>query len=102
MCIVFTFVFQNELFACRHWDINSVACIEDKCYVVTLAEYNRFCAKLRMAIEGIRPSRPYVPDPPETYPRKEAIPPHGADPESVFLCRQVYDFRQRRVLKNPL
>eukprot|EP00057_Strongylocentrotus_purpuratus_P004955 XP_003729844.1 PREDICTED: uncharacterized protein LOC100892440 [Strongylocentrotus purpuratus] len=92
---------ENEIFACRHWDINSVACIEDKCYVVTLAEYNRFYSKLKMTMEGIRPGRSYFPEPLENYPRKDAIPPPGFDPDAVFLCRQVYDFRQRRVIKNP-
>lgn len=33
--------FQNEIFASRHQDVNSVACIEDKCYVLTLAQYCR-------------------------------------------------------------
>lgn len=33
--------FQNEIFASRHQDENSVACIEDKCYVLTLAQYCR-------------------------------------------------------------
>lgn len=34
--------FQNEIFASRHQDENSVACIEDKCYVLTLAQYCRW------------------------------------------------------------
>lgn len=32
---------QNEIFASRHQDENSVACIEEKCYVLTFAEYCR-------------------------------------------------------------
>jgi hypothetical protein len=32
---------QNEVFASRHQDQNSVACIEEKCYVLTFAEYCR-------------------------------------------------------------
>ena len=32
-----------ELYASRHKDVNSVACIEDKCYVLTFNEYCR-CA----------------------------------------------------------
>ena len=35
------FFLQNEIFASRHQDVNSVACIEDKCYVLTLAQYCR-------------------------------------------------------------
>lgn len=30
-----------ELYASKHKDINSVACIEDKCYVLTFNEYCR-------------------------------------------------------------
>jgi len=31
---------DDEIYASRHKDINSVACIEDKCYVLT---YNEYC-----------------------------------------------------------
>lgn len=31
---------SDEVFASRHKDHNSVACIEDKCYVLT---YNEYC-----------------------------------------------------------
>lgn len=33
---------SDEVFASRHKDHNSVACIEDKCYVLTYNEYCRF------------------------------------------------------------
>lgn len=32
----------DEVFASRHRDANSVACIEDKCYVLTFNEYCRW------------------------------------------------------------
>lgn len=32
---------DDEVFASRHQDHNSVACIEDKCYVLTFNEYCR-------------------------------------------------------------
>lgn len=32
----------DEVFASRHKDSNSVACIEDKCYVLTYNEYCRY------------------------------------------------------------
>lgn len=32
---------SDEVFASRHRDHNSVACIEDKCYVLTFSEYCR-------------------------------------------------------------
>lgn len=32
---------EDEIFASKHKDTNSVACIEDKCYVLTYSEYCR-------------------------------------------------------------
>ncbi|XP_022105306.1 uncharacterized protein LOC110987143 isoform X2 [Acanthaster planci] len=92
---------EGELFACRHWDVNSVACIEDRCYVLTPAEYSRYRAKLQRQKEAIVPGRPCVPEDPESYPWSYRLPPDDVSPENVFFCRQVYDFRQKRVLKNP-
>ncbi|KAG7465609.1 hypothetical protein MATL_G00155340 [Megalops atlanticus] len=91
---------ENEIFASRHQDENSVACIEDKCYVLTLAQYCRFCALVKRRGEGLPESAPVVPPSPEY-----AIPAHrrvpaDIDPELVFLCRHVYDFRYGRILKN--
>ena len=41
--------------------------------------------------------------PPRVVPgARDALPPLDADPEAVFLCRRVYDFKLKRVLKNPL
>lgn len=40
---------QNEVFASRHQDQNSVACIEEKCYVLTFAEYCRWVEPLESA-----------------------------------------------------
>ncbi|KAG9336323.1 hypothetical protein JZ751_002670 [Albula glossodonta] len=91
---------ENEIFASRHQDENSVACIEDKCYVLTLAQYCRFCALVKRRGEGLPESAPVVPPSPEY-----AIPAHrrvpaNIDPNLVFLCRHVYDFRYGRILKN--
>lgn len=33
----------DELFASKHRDVNSVACIDDRCYVLTFNEYCRYC-----------------------------------------------------------
>jgi hypothetical protein len=33
---------EDEIFASKHRDISSVACIEDKCYVLTFNEYCRY------------------------------------------------------------
>ncbi|XP_012412216.1 bromo adjacent homology domain-containing 1 protein isoform X2 [Trichechus manatus latirostris] len=93
---------QNEVFASRHQDQNSVACIEEKCYVLTFAEYCRFCAMAKRRGEGL-PSRKTALVPPSV---DYSTPPHrtvpeDTDPELVFLCRHVYDFRHGRILKNP-
>lgn len=37
---------EDEIFASKHKDINSVACIEDKCYVLTFNEYCRYVTVL--------------------------------------------------------
>uniref|UniRef100_A0A8D0LCF4 Bromo adjacent homology domain containing 1 n=1 Tax=Sphenodon punctatus TaxID=8508 RepID=A0A8D0LCF4_SPHPU len=93
---------QNEIFASRHQDENSVACIEEKCYVLTFAEYCRFCALAKRRVEGIPGRRAMMVPPSEEY----STPPHrkvpeDTDPDLVFLCRHVYDFRHGRILKNP-
>lgn len=33
---------EDEILASKHRDTNSVACIEDKCYVLTYSEYCRY------------------------------------------------------------
>ncbi|XP_060790038.1 bromo adjacent homology domain-containing 1 protein isoform X1 [Neoarius graeffei] len=91
---------ENEIFASRHQDENSVACIEDKCYVLTLAQYCRFCALVKRREEARPKSAPLVP-PAHNY----AIPAHRSvpadiNPDLVFVCRHVYDFRYGRLLKN--
>lgn len=37
----------------------------------------------------------------DVYPRSERQPPGQVAPDLVFFCRRVYDFRQKRILKNP-
>ncbi|NXE84080.1 BAHD1 protein, partial [Cochlearius cochlearius] len=93
---------QNEIFASRHQDENSVACIEEKCYVLTFAEYCRFCALAKRRVEGIPGRKAIMVPPSEEYstPLHRKVP-EDTDPELVFLCRHVYDFRHGRILKNP-
>ncbi|XP_077477107.1 uncharacterized protein bahd1 [Stigmatopora argus] len=93
---------QNEIFASRHQDVNSVACIEDKCYVLTLAQYCRFCALVKRRGEGVPDKTASLLVPPAVG---QAAPSHrrapdDVDPELVFFCRHVYDFRYGRLLKN--
>ncbi|XP_064193084.1 bromo adjacent homology domain-containing 1 protein isoform X2 [Anguilla rostrata] len=91
---------ENEIFASRHQDENSVACIEDKCYVLTLAQYCRFCALVKRRGEGLPESAPVVPPSPEYAVPAHRRVPANIDPDLVFLCRHVYDFRYGRILKN--
>ena len=39
------YYYQMEVMASRHKDDNSVACIVDKCYVLSYPEYCRYCNK---------------------------------------------------------
>lgn len=48
---------QDEIFASRHKDINSVACIEDKCFVLTYNEYCRYCMTCSIIISLVGPNR---------------------------------------------
>ncbi|XP_075048666.1 bromo adjacent homology domain-containing 1 protein [Mixophyes fleayi] len=93
---------QNEIFASRHQDENSIACIEEKCYVLTFAEYCRFCALVKLRKEGCPNRKALIVPPSEEYctPVHRRVP-DSTDPELVFLCRHVYDFRHGRILKNP-
>lgn len=92
---------ENEIFASRHQDENSVACIEDRCYVLPLAQYCRFCALVKRRAEGSLPgSASLVPTPPDCSPPAHRRVPTDIDPELVYLCRHVYDFRYGRILKN--
>ncbi|KAK0144750.1 Bromo adjacent y domain-containing 1 protein [Merluccius polli] len=93
---------ENEIFASRHQDENSVACIEDRCYVLPLAQYCRFCALLKRRSEGAAPgdASAVVPCCADFAPPSHRCVPSDVDPELVYLCRHVYDFRFGRILKN--
>uniref|UniRef100_UPI003590035A bromo adjacent homology domain-containing 1 protein n=1 Tax=Myxine glutinosa TaxID=7769 RepID=UPI003590035A len=96
---------ENEIFASRHQDANSVACIEDKCFVLTYLEYCRFRAEAMRrrtkAIAGCG-ARNLVP-PLLAYSRPAHRHLHyGVSSSLVFVCRRVYDFRLGRILKNPV
>ncbi|XP_047099168.1 basic proline-rich protein-like [Schistocerca piceifrons] len=90
---------EDEIFASKHKDINSVACIEDKCYVLTFTEYCRYRKVARRQDEGVR-EPPLVVPPPEDNPRSRFQPPPSVSSELVFYCRRVYDFRQKRILSS--
>ncbi|KAF5274310.1 hypothetical protein FQR65_LT04429 [Abscondita terminalis] len=92
----------DEVFASRHKDTNSVACIEDKCYVLTFNEYCRYRKSLKRIEEGLEDTITWIPNL-EQYPRISRQPPSTfqTSHDLVFFCRRVYDFRQKRIVKNP-
>ncbi|XP_060530509.1 uncharacterized protein LOC132704505 [Cylas formicarius] len=91
----------DEVFASKHKDSNSVACIDDKCYVLTFNEYCRYRKMYRRLEEGLDETPTCIPIP-EPYPRADRQPPSGSmSPDMIFFCRKVYDFRQKRIIKNP-
>ena len=93
----------DEIFASRHRDVDSVECIEDKCYVLTFNEYCRYWKRCKMEQVNTTWSLADVTIPVsnETYPRRNRIPESDVNPELVFCCRQIYDSRTRKLLKNP-
>lgn len=94
----------DEIFASRHRDVDSVECIEDKCYVLTFNEYCRYKKRVKMEQVGATWSLADVTIPVsnESYPRRNRIPDTDVNSELVFCCRQIYDSRMRRLIKNPL
>jgi len=113
----------DEVYASRHRDHNSVACVEDKCYVLTFSEYcryvqhmkvfrlnfndilitTRYRRRLRAAEEDVEdvsivPRRPSSATAPG-FPVR-TVPEH-TNPELVMFCRRAYEFRTRRLLKLP-
>ncbi|CAA9993073.1 unnamed protein product, partial [Nesidiocoris tenuis] len=92
---------DDEVFASRHRDTNSVACIEDKCYVLTFNEYCRYKKSLRAADYGVSLDRNRMVPLADSYPRSRRLPPGRIAKELLFFCRKVYDFRTKRLQKNP-
>lgn len=77
-------------------------CLKRKRVKERMACLCRFCAMAKRRGEGL-PSRKTALVPPSA---DYSTPPHrtvpeDTDPELVFLCRHVYDFRHGRILKNP-
>lgn len=93
----------DEIFASRHRDVDSVECIEDKCYVLTFNEYCRYRKRCKMEQVNTTWSLADVTIPVanESYPRRNRIPDSDVNPELVFCCRQIYDAKMKRLAKNP-
>ncbi|XP_063426263.1 uncharacterized protein LOC134710040 [Mytilus trossulus] len=91
---------QNEIFASKHRDENSVACIDDKGYVLTYNEYCRYRGE-KCRVESNLSPRPMMFPVLDDNPRSQRIPAPDVDSNTVYMCRQVYDFKLKRILKNP-
>lgn len=107
----------DEVFASRHKDHNSVACIEDKCYVLTYNEYCRsddetfelksnqinlqstfrYRRSLKQLEENLEDQNSLVPK--LTFPDRRVVPAQTS-PELVMFCRRVYDFRSKRLVED--
>ncbi|XP_063364938.1 bromo adjacent homology domain-containing 1 protein-like [Cydia amplana] len=92
----------DEVFASRHRDANSVACIEDKCYVLTFNEYCRYRKRLKALEEGVTvapsivPPMPAADITPAVATNDSKLPP-TVSPELVLFCRKIYDFRSKKI-----
>lgn len=72
-----------------------------QCYSASLlSSCCRFCALVRRRSEGVPDSVPTVPRPSDSAVPTHRLVPDDVDPELVYLCRHVYDFRYGRILKN--
>ncbi|XP_031626867.1 uncharacterized protein LOC116343110 isoform X2 [Contarinia nasturtii] len=88
----------DEVFASKHQDHNSVACIEDKCYVLTFNEYCRYRKSIRAIEQGIEEVPSIVPALKQSTGREVPL---NTNSELILFCRRVYEFRLRRLIKNP-
>ncbi len=89
---------DSVLFASRHRDENPVACIEDSCLVLSEAEFFRFWTEKTRRMQQRVPRRtPTVSDSGRSERWLRAF--DGS--VDVFVCCGIYDFKLKRVLKNP-
>jgi hypothetical protein len=95
----------NELLASKYWDSLSVACIEDKCYVLNFNEYNRYCLREKSVnlfehSEAVGQLK-FLLNKNSSTVQHRPLPAKTVDNQNIFFCRYVYDYRVKRVLKNP-
>jgi len=93
----------QEIFASKHRDNLSVACIEDKCFVMTFNEFCRYRKFCKLIEDGVPPAWNIVPElEGGGYPRAKLLPTRQVPVDRVFLARKVYDSRCKRIMKNPI
>ncbi|RWS23074.1 uncharacterized protein B4U80_08650, partial [Leptotrombidium deliense] len=92
----------NEIFASKHRDVDSVACIDDKCYVLTYNEYCRYRKRQVMLKQGVHSSLTELIVPKGDKNCTRCLAPDYMSSDITFCCFKVYDFKQKRILKNPV
>ena len=66
---------------------------------IRLNTFYRYRKFQRMVDQGITPGYSIVPELMEGYDRADLLPRCMVAPDRVFLCRRVYDPRQKRIFK---
>lgn len=99
----FTFI-ENELLASQHHDENTVACIEDKCYVLGLREYCRYKAAQKRQHDSLGLPSTSLSVNNLLVHRETSIyhhwhPTPDVDPALIFLCYQGYNHITGKVLR---
>nr|CAB3225065.1 bromo adjacent homology domain-containing 1 protein-like [Phallusia mammillata] len=93
---------DDELFLSRHQDEISVACVEDRCHVLSYSEYCRVQARLHRDQAWRKcDQRKMVPPLPIKRSRaRPSLPGESpVDDNNLFFSRRMYDVKGRRVLK---
>lgn len=94
---------DQELFASKHREENSVACIDDKCFVLMYNEYCRLEAESVRIEQGValprwRAQLPGISEDDHKFRRPK--PPANTCAENIWFCRYDYDIR-KKVVKKP-
>ncbi|XP_013075725.2 uncharacterized protein LOC106062014 [Biomphalaria glabrata] len=94
---------EQELFASKHREENSVACIDDKCFVLLFNEYCRLEAETARAEQGVplprwRAQLNTISEEDQMFRRPR--PPPNACVDNIWFCRYDYDIR-KKVVKKP-
>ncbi|CAL1534589.1 unnamed protein product [Lymnaea stagnalis] len=94
---------EQELFASKHREENSVACIDDKCFVLMYNEYCRLEAEAVRIEQGValprwRAQLPGISEEDQKFLRPK--PPANACAENIWFCRYDYDIR-KKIVKKP-
>lgn len=63
---------------------------------------SRYRAEMRRENLGFKKKIAVVPEPPSRYNRAASLPTLQVSPDRIMMCRKVYDYRQKRCLKNPV